>query len=132
MKADDEIMNEEPEESIFDLASKSFNGIYFPPEGDTATVQGEIGGEAQAFYITVFRKEEKITIEITSDLDAAGFGVSDEAFENADFGQASNEGKTWSGICTKSGIYYIGVTGHSDKEGAPSAFNYTITVTKTF
>lgn len=132
MNVDDDTMSDEMEDNPFEFPSMFFNGIYFPPDSDTATLQGEIGGEAQAVYITVFRKEFRVTIEITSDLNAAGFSVSNDSFEGVEFGEYTNEGRTWTGTIPKSGIYYVSVVGHSSEPDAPSAFNYTIKVTATF
>jgi putative chitinase len=121
---------DEPSENPFDMISGTFNGIYFPADSNMATAQGQIGGESQAFYVAVFQKGAKITIEITSEGNGASFSVSNQALEGVDFGVDSNDGKTWVGEIPESNLYYISVVGHSDQPDAPSAFGYTLTVTK--
>ena len=124
---------DEPAENPFDFTSMMFNGIYFPEGSETATVHGEIGGEAQAVYVAVFKKDIKVTIEIISEENAASFSVSnqsffDQSFENVDSGK--EDGNTWTGTIPESGLYFISVVGHSDKPDAPSAFDYTLKITQ--
>jgi hypothetical protein len=123
----DEKPGKEPAENPFDFVSGSFNGICFPDNGKAAKVEGEIGGESQAVYVTHFQKGTKVKIEISSDGKAASFSVNDRSFETVNFGKESNKGQTWTGVIPASGAYYISVTGHSNDANV-SAIDYELTV----
>jgi hypothetical protein len=117
-----EIIEDETMDNPFDSPSLLFNGIYFPPNGSPAEIQGRIGGEAQDIYIGIFRKETQLSIEFSFAADSemtasgfetsAGFSVSKGSLEGADFGLKSDDGKTWQGVIPESGIYYISVLAH--------------------
>jgi putative chitinase len=131
-KKPDETSSPETSENPFDSPSLMLNGIHFAGDAATAEVQGNIGGEAQAYYVALFKKDTKVTIEFSFEADSemtasgmetsASFSVSDESLQSVDFGQESNDGKTWNGVIPKSGPYYISVVAH------PVA-DYTLTVT---
>lgn len=115
-------MQEEFSENPFDSPSFSFNGIYFPEDGSPAEVRSSIGGEAQAMFVALFRKGEKVSIEFsfTGDREmeaqgfetSASFSVSDRNLEFSDFGQEAEDGKSWSGVIPESGPYFITVVAH--------------------
>jgi hypothetical protein len=126
-------MEEEISDNPFEFGSFLFNGIYFPEDGTTAEIRGTIGGESQALYAGLFRKDEQLTIVLTFEADpemategfetAASFSVNNQSFESVDFGQETNDGKTWSGLIPRSGVYIISVVAH------PVA-DYTLKVTR--
>jgi len=127
-------MQDEFSDNPFDSPSLIFNGIYFPEDGSAAEVRGSIGGEAQYIYAALFRKDEQITIDFSfvgdremteQGLEAsASFSVNNKNLEFSDFGQESDDGKSWSGTIPEAGPYFITVVAH------PFA-DFTLKVTRT-
>src|SRR5712692_2636220 len=63
-------------------------GICFPQESKTAVVRGFIGGESHDSYVFHVRAGRKVTLQITSRGNRAGFSVSTSEFgEPVSFGK---------------------------------------------
>lgn len=84
-----------------------------------ATARGLIGGESHDSYVIRVRKGQMLTVDLSwqrKEDNRAEFTVSESAnFFNAgqvEFGNASNEGKRWSGEVPKTRDYYVYVVGH--------------------
>lgn len=112
-----------------EIEAQEARGICFPEDGNTTTIEGFIGGEAHDSYLLHLRKGRKLSLSITvikgadEDEGDANFSVSREEFgEPVDFGESSDNDKSWTGEIPQAGIYFISVTAH------PSA-HYSLTVT---
>lgn len=86
---------------------------------NSTTAKGLIGGESHDSYVIHVRKGQTLTVELSwqrKEDNRAEFTVSESAnFFNAgqvEFGNASNEGKRWSGEVPKTRDYYVYVVGH--------------------
>lgn len=117
MEFDRQTMNDESRESVFDNEKNNFNGIYFDSfGGNRATVKGDIFKDSRQFFVYIFLKGSKLEIEISFDYfdyNPGSLSVLTDSFEPVNFGQKSDDGKAWTGIFPKSGVYYICVTGDS-------------------
>ena len=99
-------------------------GLCFPQESNTATVQGFIGGESHDSYVFHVKAGRKVTVRITSRGNRAAFSVSTSEFgEPVNFGKETSGGRTWTGTIPQTGVYFISVTAH------PQA-RYRLRVTK--
>ena len=98
--------------------------IYFPQESKAAVVRGFIGGESHDTYVFHIRAGRKVTVQITSRDNRAGFSVSTSEFgEPVSFGKETNGGMTWTGTIPQTGVYFVSVIAY------PQA-RYRLKVTK--
>jgi hypothetical protein len=116
----DEIFEDEPE-------AQEARGICFPEDGNTATIEGFIGGESHDSYLVHLKKGRKLSLRLSvaqgADEGDANFNVSREEFgQSVDFGESADNGKFWTGEIPQTGVYFISVTAH------PSA-HYSLKVT---
>ena len=99
-------------------------GLCFTQGGKTAVVKGFIGGESHDSYLVHATAGRKVTVRITSLANRAGFTVSTTEFgEAVPFGQATQNGNTWTGTVPQTGVFFISVVAHPTSR-------YTLRVTK--
>jgi hypothetical protein len=109
-----------------EIEAQEAKGICFPEDQTSTAIEGFIGGESHDSYLLHLRKGRKLTLQISTakgeDEGDANFGVSTEEFgAPVDFGESSDNDKSWTGEIPKTGVYFISVTAF------PSA-HYTLNV----
>jgi hypothetical protein len=84
-----------------------------------ATARGFIGGESHDSYVIRARKGQTMTVRISwrpEGDNSAGFSITGSrdffAGEPINFGNATDDGKSWTGKIPRTGNYYIYVTAH--------------------
>ena len=109
--------------SMVHAQEQEAEALCFPGNGKTAVVKSFIGGEAHDSYVLHLRAGRKLTVQIRSVANRAGFTVSTSEFgEQVSFGKSVGK-NAWAGTIPETGVYFISVVAHPDAR-------YTLRVTR--